>query len=151
LKPNKQNIINDILIELEKGIGYKDCFGVICSKSKLAESTYANYWKEANNQYGIKQESIKKALLDTSTEIAKERLKSNILTREKIVEMQSNVVKITYNKFVSTEDIKDADAFNKSISVFNKLEGLDKATKTETELKFNKVSDVQDWILSKNK
>jgi hypothetical protein len=65
--------------------------------------------------------------------------------------MTSNVVKLTYNKFASTRDIKDADAFNKSVAVFNKLEGLDKATKTETELKFNKVSDVQDWILSKNK
>ena len=56
---------------------------------------------------------------------------SNILTREKIVEMTSNVVKITYNTYVKSKDKGDADAFNKSVAVFNKLEGLDASTKIE--------------------
>ncbi len=56
---------------------------------------------------------------------------SNILTREKIVEMTSNVVKITYNTYVKSKDKADADAFNKSVAVYNKLEGLDASTKIE--------------------
>jgi len=56
---------------------------------------------------------------------------TNILTREKIVEMTSNVVKITYNAYVKSKDKADADAFNKSVAVYNKLEGLDASTKIE--------------------
>ena len=56
---------------------------------------------------------------------------TNILTREKIVEMTSNVVKITYNAYVKSKDKADADAFNKSVATYSKLEGLDKATKVE--------------------
>ena len=56
---------------------------------------------------------------------------SNILSREKIVEMTSNVVKITYNTYLKSKDKGDADAFNKSVAVFNKLEGLDASTKIE--------------------
>ena len=45
--------------------------------------------------------------------------------------MTSNVVKITYNTYVKSKDKADADAFNKSVAVYNKLEGLDASTKIE--------------------
>jgi hypothetical protein len=39
----------------------------------------------------------------------------------------------------------------RALDYLGKIYGDYAITKTETELKFNKVSDVQDWILSKNK
>ena len=81
MKPNKENIIHDILIELEKGTTYTDCIGVIRSKSKLAESTFANYWNEANERYKEVLNNRQKELNVLSTDIEKERLKTAILTK----------------------------------------------------------------------
>jgi len=50
-KPSKQIIVDAIIKEIEKGKGFKVVFGVIRSKSKLAESTFASYWKTANEQH----------------------------------------------------------------------------------------------------
>ena len=78
-----------------------------------------------------KQLEIQNARQNNLVEQLKTKDSSNILNREKIVEMQSNVVKLTYNKFIKTKDKADAEVFNKSVAVYNKLEGLDKPTKTE--------------------
>jgi (p)ppGpp synthase/HD superfamily hydrolase len=81
MKPNKQNIINDILIELEKGIERVDCLAIIANKWQTATRTFDRYWKEANEQYKIKLESINKSLLEQSTEEQKERLKSGLKSK----------------------------------------------------------------------
>lgn len=100
---------------------------------KLSQNvTVANYIK-------TKQLEIQKARQNNLVEQLKSKDSSKILNREKIVEMQSNVVKLTYNKFIKTKDKADAEVFNKSVAVYNKLEGLDKPTKTEnTNVNFNK-------------
>ena len=85
-----------------------------------------------------KQSEIQNARQNSLIQELKSKDSSNILNREKIVEMQSNVVKITYNNFVKSKEPKDADAFNKSVMAFNKLEGLEKATKIENEIKLSK-------------
>jgi len=97
------------------------------SYNLLQNVTIANYIK-------TKQLEIQNARQNNLTETLKSKDSSKILQREQIVEMQSNVVKITYNKFLKSKDKQDADAFNKSVVVFNKLEGLDKATKTEVSI-----------------
>lgn len=38
MKPNKENIVNEMLIELEKGTSYAQCMKVNESKWKLSES-----------------------------------------------------------------------------------------------------------------
>jgi len=78
-----------------------------------------------------KQLEIQSARQNSLIETVKAKDSTNILTREKVVEMASNVVKITYNNFVKTKDKQDADSFNKSVAVYAKLEGLDSATKVE--------------------
>ena len=90
----------------------------------LQDPTIENYIKQ-------KQLEIQNARQNNVIEQLKAKDSSNILTREKIVEMTSNVVKITYNTYVKSKDKGDADAFNKSVAVYNKLEGLDASTKIE--------------------
>ena len=90
----------------------------------LQDPTIENYIKQ-------KQLEIQNARQNNVIEQLKAKDSSNILTREKIVEMTSNVVKITYNTYLKSKDKGDADAFNKSVAVFNKLEGLDASTKIE--------------------
>lgn len=90
----------------------------------LQDPTISDYIKQ-------KQLEIQNARQNNVIEQLKAKDSSNILTREKIVEMTSNVVKITYNTYLKSKDKGDADAFNKSVAVFNKLEGLDASTKIE--------------------
>ena len=90
----------------------------------LQDPTVENYIKQ-------KQSEIQMARQNNVINELKAKDSSNILTREKIVEMTSNVVKITYNTYVKSKDKGDADAFNKSVAVYNKLEGLDASTKIE--------------------
>ena len=90
----------------------------------LQDPTISDYIKQ-------KQLEIQNARQNNVIEQLKAKDSSTILTREKIVEMTSNVVKITYNTYLKSKDKGDADAFNKSVAVFNKLEGLDASTKIE--------------------
>lgn len=90
-KPNKENIITDILIELEAGTSYKDCFKVILSRFKLSEPTFVTYWKEANSRHLVTQQAIQKQLSEDSTEAEKERLKTAILTKDKALELLSDI------------------------------------------------------------
>ena len=90
----------------------------------LQNTTIANYIK-------TKQLEIQNARQNNLTEQLKAKDSSNILQREKVVEMLSNVVKLTYNKFVKSKDKTDADSFVKAVESLNKLEGFHKASKTE--------------------
>ena len=90
----------------------------------LQDPTISDYIK-------TKQLEIQNARQNNLINELKAKDSSNILSREKIVEMTSNVVKITYNTYVKSKDKADADAFNKSVAVYNKLEGLDASTKIE--------------------
>jgi phage terminase small subunit len=97
----------------------------------LQNPTIAEYIKE-------KQSEIQKERQNNLIETLKSKDSSNILNREKIVEMQSNVVKLTYNAFLKSKDKQDAEAFIKAATSYNKLEGLDKPTKNETDIRLNK-------------
>lgn len=133
MKPNKQNIINDILIELEKGIGYKDCLVVIGIKWKLPPTTYSRYWKTANEQYKIKQDLIQKELLITSTEAQKERLKKAILSKDEILE---KLTEIANEAFSNSKDGTNIDYNNRinAIKVLVDILGLKAPTNTNVSI-----------------
>jgi phage terminase small subunit len=94
------------------------------SYNLLQNVTIANYIK-------AKRLEIQNARQNNLTDTLKSKDSSNILKREKIAEMQSNVTKIAYNQFIKSKEIKDAELFLKSVESLNKLEGYHKATKTE--------------------
>ena len=131
--PNKKHQIfaDEYVLTSDAIVSYQKAYPKAKNESARVESyrilqdpTIENYIKQ-------KQLEIQNARQNNVIEQLKAKDSSNILTREKIVEMTSNVVKITYNTYVKSKDKGDADAFNKSVAVYNKLEGLDASTKIE--------------------
>lgn len=131
--PNKKHQIfaDEYILTNDAIVSYQKAYPKAKAESARVESyrilqdpTIENYIKQ-------KQSEIQNARQNNVIEQLKAKDSSNILTREKIVEMTSNVVKITYNTYVKSKDKGDADAFNKSVAVYNKLEGLDASTKIE--------------------
>jgi len=131
--PNKKHqIFADEYIITNDAVGsYQKAYPKAKAESARVESyrilqdpTISDYIKQ-------KQLEIQNARQNNVINELKAKDSTNILTREKIVEMTSNVVKITYNTYVKSKDKGDADAFNKSVAVYNKLEGLDASTKIE--------------------
>ena len=131
--PNKKHQIfaDEYVLTSDAIVSYQKAYPKAKAESARVESyrilqdpTISDYIKQ-------KQLEIQNARQNNVIEQLKAKDSSNILTREKIVEMTSNVVKITYNTYVKSKDKGDADAFNKSVAVYNKLEGLDASTKIE--------------------
>ena len=133
MKPNKQTYIDFILIELEKGIGYKICFDLVRRKWTLSESSFKRYWKMANEQYKIKQDLIQKELLITSTEAQKERLKKAILSKDEILE---KLTEIANEAFSNSKDGTNIDYNNRinAIKVLVDILGLKAPTNTNVSI-----------------
>ena len=131
--PNKKHQIfaDEYILTNDAIVSYQKAYPNAKTESARVESyrilqdpTISDYIKQ-------KQLEIQNARQNNVINELKAKDSTNILTREKIVEMTSNVVKITYNTYVKSKDKGDADAFNKSVAVYNKLEGLDASTKIE--------------------
>lgn len=140
MKPNKQKIIDDILIELEKGIGYNDCLVVIRRNWTLSESSFKRYWKTANEAYKLRQESINSILLAESTEAQKQRLKTAILTKDErmkiltdIANGKLNIVQEINTKFgiVNINTVPDFTERRNAIAELNKMDGSYAPVKSE--------------------
>lgn len=80
-KLSKEATIELILEQVEIGSPYKMTREVIQSKTKLAESTFASYWKTANERYREAQQAIKKATEVQSIEGELNKLKTLQLTK----------------------------------------------------------------------
>ena len=131
--PNKKHQIfaDDYLLTNNSVLSYQKIYPNASLHSAQTKSGVLLKKVEIHDYIKQKQLEIQNARQNNLINELKAKDSSNILTREKIVEMTSNVVKITYNTYVKSKDKGDADAFNKSVAVFNKLEGLDASTKIE--------------------
>lgn len=98
-----------------------------CKKFQTTERTADTYWKDAKEAYNIELDEIKSKSVEDYRQSELERLKSNILDRDKILEMQSNLVKLAYNKMVKAKEPlpSDLQAYNSTIERYSKLLGLD--------------------------
>ena len=126
-----KNFADDYLLTNNSVLSYQKIYPNASLHSAQTKSGVLLKKVEIKEYIKQKQLEIQNARQNNVIEQLKAKDSSNILTREKIVEMTSNVVKITYNTYVKSKDKGDADAFNKSVAVFNKLEGLDASTKIE--------------------
>jgi phage terminase small subunit len=66
-------------------------------------------------------------------DVIKKESNTNILQREKAIEMVSNVAKLMYNQLVKSEEKKPSDimAFNSTVERLAKMDGWDKSTKQD--------------------
>jgi hypothetical protein len=93
MKPNKENIITDILIELEIGITYTDCLALFDLNWSIPTTTFKRYWKEANLRYKEVNLKAQKVFEDTILQSAKDRLKSNIMAKEERMLILSQIAR----------------------------------------------------------
>ena len=98
-----------------------------CKKFQTTERTADTYWKDAKEAYNVELDEIKSKSVEDYRQNELERLKAQILDRDKILEMQSNLVKLAYNKMVKTKEPlpSDLQAYNSTIERYSKLLGLD--------------------------
>lgn len=129
--PKSDAYISFIIEKLKGGlVEWSKVNTVFCRKFPLSRKTFDKYWKIANEQHTAAQKIIndKKA-----KEYEQSQLKANkelILSRDKIVEMTANVVKLAYNKVIKEKgNDKQVYAFAAAVEKYNKLEGFDKPTK----------------------
>ena len=135
---SKQTYIDYILTELNKGnVKYNDVCVLFCTKFDLTKQTFNKFWKIANTAYLEQRRAINEQKAKEYTEAELKRNNELILTREKILEMQSNVVKLAYNEVANTKgkEPNKISAFNYSVERLNKMQGYDAPTKSETEIK----------------
>lgn len=105
LKPNKENIITEILIELERGISFTACAELFDMNWSLPPTTFKRYWKEANERYQTVNVIAQKELSDIYLEGKKEALKKAILTKHERMEILTNIANgtLSYKKEVPTK------------------------------------------------
>lgn len=93
MKPNKENIITEILIELEKGIGFSECLALFGTKWGLPKTTFSRYWKTSNERHLINQQATQKLLAEQSTIEDLERLKIGILDKTEALKILTDIAK----------------------------------------------------------
>ncbi len=114
-KISKQKAIELILVELDKGSTYTDCFAVLCSNVQLSERAFANYWKIANQTYSERQQAIESELTEQRVELEKERLKTSIKTKnERVIILQSLISEIISELELNT--CQDVDGKGKTFT-----------------------------------
>ena len=139
-KPNKENIITDMLIELERGISYSDCLVLNGTKWNLPKTTFVRYWKSANERHAINQESTQKAIAEQSIEAGKERVKTAILTKEQRMKILTDIAQgnicvtkpmVVNGILTQAEVIPDFSDRKAAIAELNKMDGSYAPAKVE--------------------
>jgi phage terminase small subunit len=132
IENNKHKVFADEYILTNDPISsYQKAYPKAKSESARVESykilqnpTIAQYIQESKDK-------IKNAREKNLIETLKAKDSSNILTREKFVEMTSNVVKLTYNKFIKSQNSDDADTYSRVSALLAKIEGFEAPKKIE--------------------
>jgi hypothetical protein len=132
IENNKHRVFADeYIITNDPIVSYQKAYPKASSESArvngyklLQNTTIAEYIAEAKEKI---QNAREKNLIET----LKSKDSANILNREKFVEMTSNVVKLTYNNYISTKDGNAADSYLKAASLLSKIEGFESPKKIE--------------------
>jgi len=93
MKPNKELIVNEMLGEMDFGITYSECLELNQTKWDLSHGTFVRYWKEASSRYLASNEKAKEAENDMRIQMAQERVKKAILTKEERLEILSQIAR----------------------------------------------------------
>lgn len=128
---NKENIITDILIELEKGIGRAACLAIIGKKWQTKERTFDRYWKTANIKHKESQQNIQKTIETVTTAATVQRLNSAILDKNKALEILTKIA----NEETKLTPTGKASAKSEQISAIKtiaEMEGWTAPTKSES-------------------
>jgi hypothetical protein len=157
-KANKQIIIDEIVVEIAKGISTEKICSAICTKFQFTERTFYNHFKIAQQQHTERQQGIKEAIAKDRTIKELNAVKSSILTA---IERKELLTKIA----LGLEDVEETtDSPNgtitfkrkpnpseriKAINEINKMEGDYAPQKQQTELTVTQPVII-DWVGNDN-
>lgn len=140
VKPNKENIITDILVELERGAERGSCLAKMGKKWQVSNRTFDRLWKSANERYKQNQLATQKAIADISLEAEKKRFKKAILTKDESLALLSEMA--------TSKTEKSSDRVN-AIKTIADLQGWRAVSKTE--ISGNLAIDSNDMIARENR
>jgi hypothetical protein len=132
MKPNKQKIVNDILLHLEEGKGFNETFELLRTKTDIGKTSFSEYWKVANEDFLKTLSERKQAIEDKSTQAFIESVEEGLMNKYDKLKILENIIncKTKFKKvFVSNGeqvilDIEsDVTAVLKAIELHNRMQG----------------------------
>lgn len=137
MKAIKEQILQEIILEIEKGNGFTATYTVLCKKYQFAERTFANYWKEANTQHLATIEKRKAARETVATSEYLSSLTDAIMSKNEKLRILETIIlgKASFAKtYVTGGELKttpaepDVEQRLKAIDIHNKMSGHIAAT-----------------------
>jgi hypothetical protein len=131
MKPNKQNIISEILLDLETGTERAPCLAKIVKKWQISVRTFDRHWKEANTAHLRTLVARRKEIADQTTDLEKGRAKQAVLSREELLTIASTIAR-GGGRQVGTEILIPTDSDRlKACDFLSKLENHYPAKKVD--------------------
>lgn len=143
-KPNKQNIITEIISELEKGRERVDVLATVGKSWQLSTRTFDRLWKEANEKHKAAQNEAQRLIAEQSIEATLKRHNEAIISKEQRMEILSNMalgqMQVLKPMAVAGEILEvlvrpDYNDRKNAISELNKMDGSYAATKQDITIK----------------
>lgn len=131
MKPNKQIIVNDILLEMEVGISYSECLELNKANWGLAPTTFDRYWKEAQNRFKALLVERDKLANERALKFEQEAIDRKILTKLERQELLSKMATgeiLAWREVVTEEGVQrlyyySAAEAKQNIAELNKMDG----------------------------
>jgi len=137
MKALREQIIQDIILEIEKGHGFATSCANICKRYEFAQRTFAKYWKDANTQYLASLERRKEIKETVATSEYLSSLTDAIMTKNEKLRILETIIlgKASFAKtYVAGGELKttpaepDVEQRLKAIDIHNKMSGHIAAT-----------------------
>lgn len=93
MKPKKEQAVNEMLLEIEMGITYKECLGINGDLWKLPETTFNRYWSEASKRFKARLDAIEEATTKAAVSMEVKALKKAILSKHERQEILTQIAK----------------------------------------------------------
>lgn len=106
-------IINEIISQLRAGeISFVSVYSVIFSKFKISEPTFSKYWKIANERHKEELRQEQQLIAKESQGNKLNEAKSQRMTRDEVVKMAEDALKLSYNKLAEDKRDQKYNPFN---------------------------------------
>lgn len=151
MKPNKQLYIDFIISELNKGnVQYKDVLLLFVTKFDLTKQTFVRYWKKANEDYRIAQNSIKKDLDVERITLEKKTLKSDVYYKEMILQKMEDIMQQKAKKIEGQLIMPTYSDVIRACERISKMMGIDAPAQIEQKNTFSD-AEVFNWTIKNKK
>ena len=132
MKPKKEQIVNEMLLEIEMGITYSECLRINDGLWGLSSSTFDRYWAEASKRFKARLDAIEEATTKVAVSMEIKALRKAILSKHERQEILTQIAKgeiplvkhIVCDGVIQEVDVVPAWADRRAaIAELNKMEG----------------------------